>query len=627
MAAITSDAKRLGIFFFYDSQGIVDDYVDVLLADMKKNLSELAIVVNGYLAPKSYAKLRKFSSNVIVRDNQGFDVWAYKTMLEHYGWDKLAEFDEVVLFNATIMGPVYPFEEMFSSMASRDLDFWGVTTYHYYPGDPFGTMPEGYIPTHLQSHFHAYRKSLVTSKEFQEYWDTMPMIVSYTDSVGKHEAPFTQRFERLGFKWESYVDTSDLADFTNQPIVFAAKKLLEEKRCPIFKRRSFFHDYDDVLNQSVGNATMDLYEYLRDHTDFDTNLIWNNVLRTLNMADLVRNAKLNYVLSDAVTSYDIAASKQRVALILHVYYMDLLEQTLNYACSMPEGSDIIVTVAGEDKAAQVRQACEGLPYNVQVRLIENVGRDVSALLVGVKDIINDYDIVCFAHDKKVTQLTPHSKGDGFALKCFENILASKEFVANVIEKFEQEPRLGLMAPTAPNHAEYFLPYANGWGPNFDNTRRLLKDMNIEVPLDSSKEPIAPLGTMFWFRPQALKPLFDLDWQWEDFPPEPNNIDGTLLHAVERAYGYTAQGSGYFCAWVFSSTFARIELTNLSHELQQFSYASAVRFGGGTAFDMLRALKSGSVVKTKIRRVLSVVVPNKLHAPAWRVYRKVRGVIR
>ncbi|MFC5370604.1 rhamnan synthesis F family protein [Arcanobacterium bovis] len=627
MAAIASDAKRLGIFFFYDSQGIVDDYVDALLADMKKNLSELAIVVNGYLAPKSYAKLRKFSSNVIMRHNVGFDVWAYKTMLERYGWDRLAEFDEVVLFNATVMGPVYPFEEMFSSMASRDLDFWGITTYHYYPDDPFGTMPEGYIPTHLQSHFHAYRKSLVTSKEFQEYWDTMPMIVSYTDSVGKHEAPFTQRFERLGFKWEAYVDTSDLEDFTYQPIVFAAKKLLEEKRCPIFKRRSFFHDYDDVLNQSVGNATMDLYEYLRDHTDFDTNLIWNNVLRTLNMADLVRNAKLNYVFSDSATSYDVATSGQRIALILHVYYMDLLEQTVHYARSMPEGSDIIVTVAGEEKAAQVREAFADMPYNVDVRLIENVGRDVSALLVGVKDVIDNYDVVCFAHDKKVTQLTPHSKGDGFALKCFENILASKEFVANVIEKFEQEPRLGLMAPTAPNHAEYFLPYANGWGPNFENTRNLLNEMNIIVPLDPNKEPIAPLGTMFWFRPQALKPLFDMDWQWEDFPPEPNAIDGTLLHAVERAYGYTAQASGFFCAWMFSSTFARIELTNLAHQLQQFSYSTAVRFGGGTAFDMLRALRTGSVAKAKVRRVLSVVVPNKLHAPAWRAYRKVRGIIR
>ena len=67
-------------------------------------------------------------------------------------------------------------------------------------------------------------------------------------------------------------------------------------------------------------------------------------------------------------------------------------------------------------------------------------------------------------------------------------------------------------------------------------------LNLSVPLDAHKEVIAPLGTIFWFRPAALKPLFDHDWQWEDFPPEPNDIDGTILHAIERAYGYVAQAS-------------------------------------------------------------------------------------
>ena len=108
MATLGEDPTRLGIFFFFDAQGIVDSYVETLLADMVKNLSELVIVVNGELTAKSYAKLSVFTDNIILRENKGLDVWAYKTGLDSYGWKKLAEFDEVVLFNATIMGPVYP---------------------------------------------------------------------------------------------------------------------------------------------------------------------------------------------------------------------------------------------------------------------------------------------------------------------------------------------------------------------------------------------------------------------------------------------------------------------------------------------------------------------------------------
>ena len=105
MAKLGEDPKRLGIFFFFDAQGVVDSYVETLLADMVKNLSELTA--------KSYAKLSAFTDNIILRENKGLDVWAYKTAMESHGWERLSEFDEVVLFNATIMGPVYPFKEMF----------------------------------------------------------------------------------------------------------------------------------------------------------------------------------------------------------------------------------------------------------------------------------------------------------------------------------------------------------------------------------------------------------------------------------------------------------------------------------------------------------------------------------
>lgn len=566
MAQMPKDAKRFGIFFFYDGQGVVDDYVDVMVGDMLKNLDELLIVVNGKLNQEGREKFEAWADRLIVRENQGLDAWAYKTALESAGWDYLANFDEIIMFNATIMGPVYPFREMFESMNPRDIDFWGINWFHKVNYDPFGTTPDGYIPRHIQSHFHAYRKSLFSTQVFQDYWKNLPQIEDYNDSVGKHEVPFTKRFEDLGFKSDVYVNTQDLEGYNFAPIMFAPVKIIKEKRCPIFKRRSFFHDYRDVLFQSLGSDTMELYEYLRDHTDYDVNLIWNNALRTMNLRSLIDNLKLTYVFPTQALNppIDPQAPAPKLALILHVYYMDLLDKTLRYARSMPAGSDIIVTVGGEEKAQLVRQACADMPYNVEVRLIENRGRDVSALLVACKDIIDRYDLVCFAHDKKVTQLEQGSVGDGFADKCFDNLLVSPQYVSNLIQKFVQEPRLGMLFPAPPNHGDYFAPFVyTNWGLNYENTVELLQRLGLNVPLNRKVEPIAPLGTMFWFRPQALKPLYDQDWQWEDFPPEPNNTDGTILHAIERAYAYTAQGAGYFSGICFSDEFSRIELTNLA----------------------------------------------------------------
>ena len=595
--------NRLGIFFFYDAQGVVDDYVSTLLDGFQPFFSDLTVVVNGKLNAEGRRKFAQFTDKIIVRENKGLDVWAYKTALDSYGWDTLAAFDEIVLFNATIMGPVYPFEEMFTAMGQKDLDFWGITKFHKVPSDPFGYSPFGYLPEHIQSHFHAYRKSLHTSVEFKRYWDNLPEVKNYTQSVGMHESLFTKRFADLDFTWDVYVDTSDMEDFSYGPVTFSATDLLEKKRMPIFKRRSFFHPYADTMTQSVGMAALDLYEFLRDRTSFDVDLIWQNALRTMNMADLQKNLHLDFVLSDQVV-VPVPADK-KYALVMHMYYPDLVDQTLSYAYAMPEGADLILTVGSEELVRLLEEKTADMPYNVDIRRIKNRGRDVSALLVGAGKDLMQYDYVAFVHDKKVTQLEPGSKGDGFRIKCFENMLASRAYVSQVINLFESNPRLGLAMPTGPNHAEYFPGFTFSWGPNFDGTKEFLEDtLGMSVPLDEEKEVVAPLGTMFWFRPNALHGLLDRQWEYTDFPPEPNAVDGTLLHFIERAYGYVPQANGFFSAYIFSQRFARVEITNLEYEVREMIKAAGPNWLGPGLIQITQKVYRGQSLGRHLRNAFS-----------------------
>ena len=166
-------AKRLLIYFIYDRDGIVDDYIFYMLDDLDKNVEDIFVVVNGNLEAKSKERLKFYTDQILERENKGFDVWAYKEAMETLGWEKLKTYDEVILMNYTIMGPIYPLKEMFDTMAERDLDFWGVTKFHQVDMDPFGTVPYGYLPDHIQTHFLVFRKTLVESRELQHYWETM----------------------------------------------------------------------------------------------------------------------------------------------------------------------------------------------------------------------------------------------------------------------------------------------------------------------------------------------------------------------------------------------------------------------------------------------------------------------
>lgn len=563
---LSKTAKRLLIYFFYDNDGIVDRYVPTVLADMKKNVTEILFVSNGKLTDESRASVSPFVDEILERKNVGFDVWAYKEALEHVGFDVLKEkYDELVLMNYTIMGPIYPFSEMFEKMDAEDLDFWGLTKYHKVPFDPFGTLECGYIREHLQSHFIAVRSSVLRSSEFEKYWEEMREIRSYVDSVSYHETRFTHHFASLGFRWRPYVDTSDLEGYTYCPILFAPVKLLAEKRCPVIKRRSFFHDYDETVVSTVGECAYELMRYLKEETSYDTDLIWENILRCYPMAEIKNALQLNYILP--TDRKESLSSTARVALVFHAYFMDLLDSTYHYVNMMPAHADVYITAGSESKKKEIEERFKGHKFHkLEVRLIENRGRDVSALLVGVKDVIMNYDYVCFAHDKKVTQLARGSVGAAFAYQCLEGVLANEAYVANVIELFDNNPRLGLVTPPPPCHGDYFVTIADAWGPNFDNTQSLADRLGLRVPIKEKSYPIAPLGTMFWFRTKGMKKLFDVDWNYCDFPKEPNKPDGSLLHAIERVYNLVEQDAGYYSAYAVPAHLGSILMTNYSYML-------------------------------------------------------------
>ena len=566
--------NRLGIFFFYDKEGVVDDYISHLLKNVVPFLKKLVVVCNGEINQDGKMRFKDFTSNIILRENTGLDVGAYKCAIESLGWNEIRMYDEMIIFNHTIMGPVYPFNEMFDTMEKKDVDFWGITKYGKESFDPFGYSPYGYLPEHIQSHFMVFRKSLTSNDKFKKFWENLPETNSYNESIGLFESVFTKKFEDEGFTWDVYVNTDDYEGITTYPLMNYPKQLIQKKRCPIFKRRTFFQPYTYVLGNTVGQAAFELMDYLKKSNLYDINLIWDNILRTCHQADFVKNMQLQYVLPSnmaPIEKVDRQLAKTKVALVMHLYFEDLIESSFEYARTMPSSTDVYITTNTEKKKKSIEKKFSELKcHKIDVRVIMNRGRDVSSVLVGVKDVIMDYDIVCFAHDKKTAQINPGSVGEGFAYKCFENTLHNKEFVYNVIHTFLENPRLGIMSPPVPNHGDFFPTLGLEWSVNFDNTKKLAQELNITVPMAPEKEPVAPLGTFFWFRPSALKPLYDHNWSYDEFPEEPNGIDGTLLHAVERLYPFAAQQAGYYPARVMSDTYARIEINNLEYYVREYN---------------------------------------------------------
>lgn len=561
---LTDNPKRACIYFIYDKDGIIDDYIVYQLRDLRKNVSFLHCVINGRLAPSGRKALAEVADEIYVRENKGNDIGAYKAAIKYIGWEKLSNYDELLLMNNTCFGPVYPFKEVFEWARLRDIDFWGLTwglktdwlghnNYSHHNDNK----------RHIQSYFLTLRKPLLGSKLLINFFDDIPDEVNYILSGSLYEYAFPGYFEERGYEGEVYCNNRD--DY-NYPLLHNPLHLIKDCRMPLFKKRSFFHHYTDVLNNTAGEATIKLIRFLESETDYDMNLVWKSILRTNSLSDIVRCAQLNRVLPRDMFVNGTGQTSLKVGIVYHAYYEELFDEDISYIQNFPKDAGVLITTNTEEKKKTLDEKLRKAKYRGSVIVIENRGRDVSSLLVAAADFVFNYDLICFAHDKRTTQVLPYSVGRSWAYKINENLFATREYVANIVNLFEKEECLGIAFPSYPNHSGYACNIGNGWTGNFRNTQKLLNDFSVNVRINEHTLCVAPLGTCFWFRPQALKKLFagytGMGWSYKDFPREPNRTDQTILHAIERAYAYFAQDAGFYPVYLYNDKYTEIELTNL-----------------------------------------------------------------
>ncbi len=558
---------RLGIFLSYDKDGIIDDYICYMLEDLCKNLTELVVVVNGVLTAEGRLRLEKYTKNIFVRENKGFDAGAWKdAMISYIGWNTLSVYDEIILLNDSFYGPLYPFNVMFEEMKTHQVDFWGITD-HAEQDVPINSKLYDHMPAHIQSYFTVFRKELHNSEVFKIYWENLPYFESLWETTCGHEVVVTQYFKDHGFSWEAYSSTLDL-DGTypnNQPVIphcFAdTYDLIKLYKCPIIKRHCFGFDYANHLNWASGLQLKKSIDYISKTTNYDVSLIYKNLLRQYNVADLFFNLHLQYILPKRSLTVK-REIKSRAVMVFHISYLEKIDLIKPYICELPESVDVIITTKPKKNCAEISGIFEQLLGN-RLRVLEakDPGRDLSALLVTASAYLKEYDYIGYCHDKRSHEGEYITVGKTFQELIVENIIGSGAYVENIISFLDEHTDIGLLCPPHPCFSYFTDGIQNlGWCTDFDVTNALAKRLRLNANLSVDKMPLA-LGTSFWCRREALEPLFNYPWTFDDFPKEPLATDGTLNHALERIFPFVAQHQGYLTAWVMTDEYAAMEISN------------------------------------------------------------------
>ncbi len=563
--------KRLAIYVVYDKDGIVDDYIPYFLKELSSHIQHLIIVCNGILSEAGKAKLLPFTNDIFVRPNIGFDAGAVQdVLLNLYGWDKIYQYDELLICNDTIFGPLVSFSEVFEIMDQREVDYWGLIEQSPLDLRSYDReYPNEKSPYHIQSYFFNVKTTLLHSQVFREFWDKMETSDSVMKVVERYELGMAETFAEHGFTYSAYCDISslysDLPEYNYIYTYLEPLELIKRLKFPFVNKKAFNIALDGLLDVSDGYNLSQLMTYIDRQTPYDTSLIWEHILRKYSLRSIYETLHLHHVFSTIFSVQNTLHSERSAAVICHLHYKDLIGECLQYIANIPDNIDIYVTTGSEELRDLIISEFRRFPTRrTEVRLVENRGRDTAALLIDCRDIWDKYEYLCFVHDKKTARgFGAPSVGKSFMRLLWENTLGSPHYIDNVLDHFEKNSRLGFLGVQAPYHNNYFNFMLNRWSNDFELTVSLTERLKLTVNLERADQPIS-LGTAFWCRTNSMKRLYQHRFDRADFPTEPAPVDGTIMHAIERIFPFVAQHEGYYSATMTTDRYASVRNIDMEY---------------------------------------------------------------
>lgn len=233
--ANASKHNRVAVFSHFDKDDIIDDYVIYYLSELSKFFDIVFVSTAEGLSDKQLKTIAPHCMHLIVKENEGYDFGAWKTGIDFLG-DELANYDELLLCNDSVYGPIHDLQTIHEKMA--DYDIW--------------SMSKNFeIKEHLQSYYMVYKKKAFTSKRFIDFWKTFQIYPQKTDLIQHHEVDFSYDFlQDDNFKTASYLDKP--ATYYNL-LQFDWDKIIEKDGFPFIKI--------EVLRNNPYNLAIENWEY------------------------------------------------------------------------------------------------------------------------------------------------------------------------------------------------------------------------------------------------------------------------------------------------------------------------------------------------------------------------------
>ncbi|MBY5020946.1 rhamnan synthesis F family protein [Streptococcus suis] len=514
--------KRLLLYVHFNKFGELSSHVEYQLAQLRPLFSKIIFISNSGLSEQDEAKLRQavLVDQILRRENIGFDFAAWRDGMSHVGFEELKHFDSVTLMNDTCFGPLWDMGEVYNRFESNpEVDFWGMTNFR----------ANSQFKEHIQSYYLSFSQRVVQSKAFQDFWIGVQNFTNVQDVIAHYETQVTTNLVDAGYRYQTVFNTVD-ADTTGMlhpDFSYYNPTAILKNKVPFIKVKTI------DANQHI---TPYILQEIEDTTNYPVDLIVSHMSK-INYPDFKYLLARKYIqLTEQVFS-----GTKKVAVHLHVFYVDLLQEFLTAFTAFAFDYDLFITTDRKEKVAEIEEILAENSRAAEIVVTGNIGRDVLPMLK-LKEALQSYDYVGHFHTKK------SKEADFWAGESWrKELIAMLVTPANsILDNMEAKDDLGLVIADIPTFFR-FNKIVDAYNENqiAPAMNELWQQMGLTKDIDFNHFHtfVMSYGTYAWFKYDALKPLFELDLTDEDVPAEPLP-QNSVLHAIERLLVYIAWDQQY-----------------------------------------------------------------------------------
>lgn len=512
--------KRLAIYVYHNEMGVIEDYALFYLKSLLEVADEIVVVINGAINENELLKLNNPFIKIIQRENKGYDFWAYRAGFFSIGSEKLKTFDEIIFANSSVYGPIYPFFELFEKMREKRVDFWGITKHQKTKN----------IKEHIQSYFFVVRKNLFLNPIFRLYFENLRKIKNKKEAIKHLEINFTEYFQNKGFKWGVFVDDDILNYGVKNYHQYLSYLAVEKFRCPVIKKTIFAKRYDLAQKEGQTDETYKLFEFIKNNTNYDINLILPDILKIYSMDEIKEYLHLNFILSNELRE---SFYNPKIAA-----FFDLSDETINSA--------ILPYIKNMQGAVDIK----GFNLLNETEILKDAKIQITDIQNLKKEGLNYDYIFIFAPDKKVLSKFSNIEKINYTKHILNCTFNNRIFLSNLINVFIKNKNIIALTP---------IPYTNkGFeiSPDIINKKELKTFLNlIKFMAPYNVQFLNTILPSIWLKKELLEKI-----------PDNFNLNKETTLNIGVIFSLFAQKFGFLTGSVSDILSSKIYIDNLQYKV-------------------------------------------------------------